>query len=159
MRNAFRRIVFATVIITGLALAGLAATPAHAATTTFHICLYNASTYCLQTNGTGQQVTITGSQFGYANFSKAAQKVCSGTNDCYQFKDGNGNCLRAADGNEVKIENGGCVASDDADWWIRSNKYFISKAYSNYMVTLTNAGGANVYHMSLISGTWGKWSW
>ncbi len=85
----------------GLLIAASPAVPALAATS-FHICLKNAPSYCLQSNGPGSQVTITNSG-SYANF----HVVRTDNVGNIQLENGSGNCLRAGDNFVVKIENGG----------------------------------------------------
>jgi hypothetical protein len=67
----------------------LARSASQAASQVFNICLKNAPSLCLESNGTGNQVTITGNQADRANF----HYVNPGSE--LQFQDGNGNCLRA----------------------------------------------------------------
>jgi hypothetical protein len=163
MRNALRRIAFAAVIITGLAIATLAATPAHAATT-FNICLKNSSIgLCQKSNGTGNQVTISRFFNEWADFHELRQNQCVGTYYCYQFEDANNDCLRAGTSQVVKLESGSCGLSDRSDWWVRVGDYFESWYYYNtgypFMLTLSDESGLNVWHRSLTPGTWAKWSW
>ena len=73
------------------------------------ICLTNATSYCIKTNGTGNQVTITSVAADKANFT-----VVYDSGGVHGWQDGNGNCLREGTGGVVKIENGPCNTSDNA---------------------------------------------
>ena len=68
VRNTARRWLTVIAAVGGLLIAGSSAIPAHAATS-FHICLENATSYCLQSNGGGNQVTLTNNSANYSNFT------------------------------------------------------------------------------------------
>jgi hypothetical protein len=149
------RIFAAMVAVITFAGAGLAmtASPARAASS-FHICLLNARSLCLQSNGPGNQVTLTsGSSADFTVVNTAPD----GENTRYQFENGSGNCLRAGDGGVVKIENGPC--SGDADWWLAAASSLISYKYGDSILTHSAASGDNVWHEAFRSGDWNQWSW
>jgi hypothetical protein len=125
---------------------------------TFHICLLNASSLCLQSNGAGNQVTITSASGGYSNFH-VVNTAADGSYYVYQFDNGNGNCLRAGSNGVVKIENGSCSASDSTDWWVADGNYLVNYGYGEYMLTHGNASGDNVWWGADQSGDWVKWSY
>jgi hypothetical protein len=139
----------------GLLIAGSPAVPAQAATS-FHICLKNAPSYCLQSNGPGNQVTITNSG-SYANFHIVR------TDDVgnIQLENGSGNCLRAGDNFVVKIENGGCLQGNDADWWynlVRTPCEIRSWRYTDEMLVHGAVNGWNVWHADSQDGDWFNWT-
>ncbi len=139
----------------GLLIAGSPAIPAQAATS-FHICLKNASSYCLQFVAGGNQETITNNSAQYANFH-----IVQTSGALNQIEDGSGNCLRAGDNNVVKMENGGCVATNDADWWFSPGdaQYRLeSYAYSDFMLVHGTVNGYNVWHAIPVSGDWYNWA-
>ena len=76
------------------------------------ICLTNASSYCIHSNGPGNAVTITNVDAQKSNFT-----VVYDSNGYHGWQNGNGNCLREASNGVVKIENGPCNTSDGADLW------------------------------------------
>jgi hypothetical protein len=138
----------------GLLIAGLPAIPAQATPGTFHICLENAQSYCLQSNGPGNQVTITNSG-SYANWHQA--RTSGGE---WQDENGSGNCLRAGDNNVVKIENGPCLATNLADWWYAPGNYPYrqeSSRYSDDMLVHGTVNGYKVWHAKPVSGDWSNW--
>lgn len=146
--------------ITGL---GAGATMAHAAssdpgtaisaaqTVTFRICLLNASSLCLASNGAGNQVTIKSSD--YAVFHFAANHGGE-----YQLENAAGNCLRAGDGNVVKLQNGPCVSTFANDSWKtgpRSQYQVVSVGRDQEMYTKGDQDGRDVWWGS---GAWWQWA-
>jgi hypothetical protein len=130
------------------------------ATTRFHICLANSRNYCIQTNGTGNQVTITSNSADKGNFT-LVRSLDGGI--LQQYQDGNGNCLREGTGDVVKIENGGCSSGDDTAKWDISNgngNYLVNYYYNGYMLTRgTPASGDKVFaYSALPPGVWDQWT-
>lgn len=122
----------------------------------FHICLRNEPSYCLQSSGTGQQVMITNVSASYSNFH-VARSNASGYS---QLENGNDNCLRAGTGNVVKIENGPCADTDTADWWYApaNQPYRLrNENYQDDMLVHGHVNGWNVWHATPISGDWYNW--
>jgi hypothetical protein len=120
-----------------------------------YICLTNSNPLeCLKSNGTSNQVTITSNSTGWAIFS-----LSYSASKGYQFENGLGNCLRAGTGNVVKIEDGGCAAGDSADWWTATSANRLkSDQYGDYMKTVGQTSGNNVWHDSVNKGDWPTWS-
>jgi hypothetical protein len=129
------------------------------AASSYHICLTNALSLCLQSNGTGNQVTITTNAADWSNFHTVRTRAI-GKDTEGQIQNGNGNCLRAGTGNVVKIENGPCAFSDPADWWIGPPGNLLeSEQYpADYMLVHGNVSGFNVWHANPVSGDWTQWS-
>ncbi len=100
-----------------------------------HICLKNASSYCIKTNGAGNQVTVTNDSANYANFT-VVSKETSGSYVFYEWEDGNGNCLREGTHNIVKIESGSCAAlGDNTDTWeLYASHVVINDYYGDSML-------------------------
>ncbi len=153
MRTSRRRL---TVVAAagGLLIAGSPAIPAQAAPSE-HICLENAQSYCLQSNGTGQQVTITLNPAKYSNFTKSRTR----SGGQVQFENGNGNCLRAANGNVVVIENGPCQDVADNWWYAPANQIFRlrSESTNDDLTVHGRVDGWNVWHIIPGSGDWYNW--
>jgi hypothetical protein len=143
--------------------AGFGAVPAYSGAS-FHICLTSAPAYCLQSNGTGNQVTITSNKNNYSVFTK--QYIDTGGDGAiFNVENGNGNCLRENNSHEVVIANGGCLSSDlDGRW----NWYQIGVNYtgiwqnelyaSQFMLVHGDVNGYKVWAVSPSSGDWIKWT-
>lgn len=120
------------------------------------ICLTNAPSRCIKTNGTGNQVTITSNPADDANFTVVRNNLNN-----YQWQDGNGNCLREGTGGVVKIENGPCSNSDKTDWWtkVASNAYIDNLSNDAEMYTKGDASGDDVWASTTTppSGSWVQW--
>lgn len=134
----------------------MAAGPARADTAgSFRICQLNDKSECLVSNGPGNQVTIGTSS--YADFHVVNERIVDGGEvGEYQFENAAGNCLRAGDGNVVKLENGAC--SGDADWWKDSGTEIISVQYGDPMLAHHDTSGDNVWHETSVSGDWVQWT-
>ena len=120
------------------------------------ICLTNDTSYCIKTNGAGNQVSITDVAAQKANFTVVYD---SGGNHMWQ--DGNGNCLREGTGGVVKIENGPCNLSDYMDQWIHSqgSTTWENRITGDIMYTKGNDNGDYVWATtSPPSGSWSKWN-
>lgn len=144
--------------------AGLAAIPAYSGAS-FHICLLNAkpTKYCLQSNGVGQQVTITSDSANWSNFTKQPL----GPAEIFNFENGNGNCLRENDSNEVVIANGPCLSSDhDGQWvWPQNPPGNFTGVYQNHeytndemLVQGTPQDEYKVWAKAPVAGDWAKWA-
>ena len=144
--------------------AGLAAIPAYSGAS-FHICLLNAkpTKYCLQSNGVGQQVTITSDSANWSNFTKQVL----GPADDFNFENGNGNCLRENNSNEVVIANGPCLSSDqDGQWvWPLNSSQSYTGVYKNHeypsnemLVQGTPQDEYKVWAKAPVAGDWTKWA-
>lgn len=123
----------------------------------FHICLKNASSYCLRFVTAGNQETITNNSANYGNFHIAGS---DGRGD-YQIENGSGNCLRAANDHIVKIKDGGCVDSSGADFWYApaNHPYRVqSLFYGDDMLVHGTVNGFNVWHEIPQSGDWDNWA-
>lgn len=139
--------------------AGFAATPAYAGTS-FHICLLNSGNLCLQSNGVTNQVTITSDAGNWSVFTEKNLFY-----NVYSFENGNGNCLRENNSQEVVIANGPCVASDtDADWNWLSNSGGYTGVWQNVltgdeMLVHDAVSGYKVWAKPTpASGDWTKWN-
>jgi hypothetical protein len=142
--------------------AGLKAVPSAAqASAPFHLCLTNTTNprFCIQSNGTGQPVTITSTQANWSNF-QTVYTFTNGGITWNQIENGNGNCLRAGTNNVVKIENGPCVHSDNADSWSGETlgpKDYQSYMWGDWMLVHGNMNGYKVLHAEPVSGDWTNW--
>ena len=76
--------------------------------------------YCLGTNGVGNQVTVTDNGSNCANVTVTRDGLWNG-NTVYQFRNGNGNCIRANSSNQVKLAMGQCSLTDAGAEWIITN--------------------------------------
>jgi hypothetical protein len=142
---------------------GFATMPAYSGPS-FNICLQNATQpkYCLQSNGVGQQVTITSDSANWSNFTK--QAISAG--EVFNFENGNGNCLRENNSQEVVIANGPCVSSDRDGQWVwpleTSQNFtgvFENNAHpSDEMLVHGNQDEYKVYAKSPVTGDWVKWA-
>jgi hypothetical protein len=120
------------------------------------ICLTNAPSYCIKTNGAGNQVTITNVAANKANFTVVYDSV-----GVHAWQDGNGNCLREGTGGVVKIENGPCNIHDASDLWYHSQGstewYNVSNDYVVY--TTGHVTGDDVWTaLTAPSGSWSEWN-
>jgi hypothetical protein len=78
-----------------------------------------------------------------------------------QLENGSGNCLRAGDNFVVKIENGGCLTGNDADWWYnigRAPCEVLSWRYNDEMLVHGTVNGWNVWHADSQAGDWFNWT-
>lgn len=73
---------------------------------------FNGSDSCIVTNGVGNQLTVSDTR----TCAKITETALG--NDIVQFKDGNGNCLRANNSDVVLVENGPCNTQDNAEVWV-----------------------------------------
>lgn len=145
-------------MVTGLLVAGSPAITAQAAVgDSGQICLTNAPSYCIKTNGAGNQVTITNVAAQKANFT-----VVYDTDGFHSWQDGNGNCLREGTGGVVKIENGPCQITDLSDRWYHAqgSTTWYNDASSHVLYTKGDVTGDDVWAgmTPLPSGSWGKWN-
>jgi hypothetical protein len=123
------------------------------------ICLTNAPSYCIHSNGPGQQVTITNVDAQKSNFT-----VVYDSNGYHGWQNGNGNCLREGTNGVVKIENGPCNTSDATDFWghgVGSTTWYNDFYKDNIMYTNGHVTGDKVWAgtvSSLPSGSYSKWN-
>lgn len=131
------------------------------------ICLRNSTSYCIKSNGTGAQVTITNYAPNYSNFTVVRTKTSEGFH-FYQWQNGNGNCLREGNDFVVKIANGPCLNSDDTDWWYRGgdpagdyviNAYPYTPTGATFMLVRGQpASGHLVFaYENIAVGDWAQW--
>ena len=120
------------------------------------ICLTNAPSYCIKTNGTGNQVTITNVAANKANFT-----VVYDSAGVHAWQDGNGNCLREGTGGVVKIENGPCNIRDATDLWYHSqgDTSWYNVSDDDVMYTKGRVTGNDVWTaLTAPSGAWSEWN-
>jgi len=118
----------ALALTAGLTTAAAAA-PADAST---HLCDNAATTYCVISQGQGQQVLTTGPGGGtFANFTKTNVGSWDGTT-LYTLTDGNGHCLREQTNHTVEIGNGACSPTDHKSWWSYSHPAGNGNWYQDY---------------------------
>jgi hypothetical protein len=124
-----------------------------------HICLKSSSSYCLQSNGVGNQVTITNDSSKYAVFT-ISEWVSSGGKVSYQWQNASGNCLRTGNGYTVTIKDGSCSLTDPADWWDAQDGYLRDQYYHDYMLVRgqPKTGNKVFDYATVASGDWAKWS-
>jgi hypothetical protein len=142
----------------GLLIAASPATTAQAAVgDSSQICLTNAPSYCIHSNGTGNQVSITNVAADKSNFT-----VVYDSDGYHAWQNGNGNCLREGTGGVVKIENGPCNITDHSDlWWHSQGGTTWYNDASNYpMYTKGDVSGDYVWtgQTPLPSGSWSQWN-
>ena len=159
MRTA-RKWLTAIAMVTGLLVAGSPAITAQAAVgDSSQICLTNAPSYCIKTNGPGKQVTITNVAANKANFT-----VVYDSGGVHAWQDGNGNCLREGTGGVVKIENGPCNTFDPTDQWVHAqgDTTWYNNSDLQPMYTKGHANGDDVWVTTgtnpLPSGSYSKWN-
>lgn len=118
--------MLATAVVTclGTALA-VAPTPAQAAPAVAGVYIFYLQgtpeqEYCLGTNGVGNPVSVTDNGSNCANVDVTKDGTWNG-NTVYQFRNGNGNCIRANSSNQVKLASGHCSATDAGAEWIITN--------------------------------------
>lgn len=127
---------------------------AAAQTGPYHICLLNAPSLCLRSNGGGNQVTISSND--YADFTVVRTSGAE-----IQWENAAGNCLRAGDNNVVKLENGPCDPNGPNDWWVPdpNNPHILfSVGRGERMLTHGAVSGFNVWWGPFQSGDWDQWT-
>jgi hypothetical protein len=121
------------------------------------ICLTNAPSYCIKTNGAGNQVTITDVAADQGNFT-----VVEDGQGIHAWQDGNGNCLREGTGGVVKIENGPCNGNDFADFWshAQGSTTWYNVSNNGIMYTKGHVTGDDVWagQPPFPSGSYSKWN-
>ncbi len=142
----------------GLLIAGSPVTTAQAAVgDSSQICLTNAPSYCIHSNGPGNPATITNVDAQKSNFT-----VVYDTDGWHMWQNGNGNCLREGTGGVVKLENGPCSLTDLSDrWWhAQGSTTWYNDASNHVMYATGAANGAAVKAGAtpLPSGSYGKWN-
>jgi hypothetical protein len=145
----------------GLLIAGSPVTTAQAAVgSSGPICLTSASSYCIHSNGPGQQVTITND-----NAQKSTFTVVYDSNGFHGWQNGNGNCLREGENFVVKIANGPCLNGDDSDWWELNSHYLMNQfPYTptgiTYMLVRGQPGTGHLVfaYESIAVGDWAQWN-
>lgn len=157
MRSVVGRWLAAIAMATGLLVAGSPAITAQAAVgDSKPICLTNAPSYCIKTNGTGNQVTITNVAANKANFT-----VVVDNGGLHAWQDGNGNCLREGTGGVVKINNGPCTVNDPSDFWshAQGGTTWYNGSTGDIMYTNGHVNGDNVWAKGTPpSGSYSKWN-
>jgi hypothetical protein len=159
MLNAARKwLTTAAVAVTAVGGLLIPGSPANAAPVKGHICLKNSSSYCLQSNGIGNQVTITKNSSKYAVFTVEFSITFNGITT-FEWKNASGNCLRA-DGNMVTIKDGPCSGSDPADLWGDNAGALLNDNHQYVMLVRGQPQtGSKVFaYSSVASGDWAKWS-
>jgi hypothetical protein len=159
MLNAARKwLTTAAVAVTAIGGLLIPGSPANAAAAKGHICLKNSSSYCLQSNGAGNQVTITKNSSKYAVFTVEFSITVNGITT-FEWENASGNCLRA-EGNPVTIKEGPCSGSDPADSWSDNAGALQNGNHSYFMLVRGQPQtGSKVFaYASVASGDWAKWS-
>jgi hypothetical protein len=117
MNHRIAMLAAAAVTCLGTAIA-VAPTPAQASQVfIFFLQGTPAQQYCLATNGVGQQVTVDETGSHCANVTVTRDGTWNG-NTVYQFRNGNDNCIRANNSNQVKLASGPCSTTDAGAEWI-----------------------------------------
>jgi hypothetical protein len=135
------------------ALTAQAAAPADSVPTagaSYHICLQHAPSLCLETNGPGNQLTISSSD-------QATFRVIRSGSKGVQFENRNGYCLRAGTGHVVKLETIACDSTDNADWWQESPNLLESFMYLDLMKVDGAVNGNRVWQDTNHPGDWINW--
>lgn len=154
-----RRLLTVIAAAAGLLIAGSPVTTAQAAVgSSGPICLTSASSYCIHSNGPGQQVTITND-----NAQKSTFTVVYDSNGFHGWQNGNGNCLREGTNGVVKIENGPCNTSDGADFWYHTqgSTTWYNDFYADNIMYAAGAGNGALVKAApapLPSGSYAKWN-
>jgi hypothetical protein len=169
MRNPGRRWLATIAVVGGVLIAGSPAIAAQAAPgqagpdvvgDSSQICLTYSVSYCIKSDGPGNPVTITNYAPNDSNFTVVRIKTIVGIT-YYQWQNGNGNCLREGTNQQVKLENGGCVSTDDTDWWraLSENVVGNKSTFDLMLVRGTPATGDYVFaYASIPAGDWGAWN-
>lgn len=119
-----------------------------------------AQQYCLATNGVGQQVTVSDTGSRCANVTVTRDGTWNG-NTVYQFRNGNDNCIRANNSNQVKLASGPCSTTDAGAEWIITNGSLSSGSVDrfenlmNYLWLKTTAYAVT----DVLVGTGGENNW
>jgi hypothetical protein len=125
---------------------------------TFSICMWEASTECIVSNGGGHQVGVESSN--YAVFHIVHENDQTGIE---QLANATGKCLRAYADNTVGLALGGCDSSNQAEWWTFSVdpagrwSYASNKYLGRYMGTYGTGNGASVWDEPPQTGFF--WGW
>jgi hypothetical protein len=136
-------------------------TSATPASSTGNICLKNKPKWCIKSNGTSRQVTLTDNQSDYASFTAFNKKPDGGVAVTFEFKNGNGNCLRAGSDTTVKIEDGACDPNDGQDRWYEGTptSSLVNFTIENFMGTKGWGLGYKVWTTSDTGdGWWTNWT-
>jgi hypothetical protein len=156
-----RRTIVSAVAICALVLTlgNIAVAPKANAQDGEPICLYYAPTYCLQSHGLYNQVTISDSSYSYWTPTYAD----GGT----MFQNDSGLCLREDNAlNGEVVVGAACTASDDNDIWIETStgigRYYNLAVYYeygvfDYLLVGNPYNGEPVYTGTPASGLW--WGW
>jgi hypothetical protein len=123
MNHRIAMLAAAVVTCLGTAVA-VAPTPAQAAVGVYIFYLQGTPVqqYCLATNGVGNPVTVSDTGSRCANVTVTRDGTWNG-NTVYQFRNGNDNCIRANNSNQVKLASGPCSTTDaGAEWIITSGR-------------------------------------
>jgi hypothetical protein len=124
------------------------------------ICLTTNTNYCIKSDGPGNQVTITDYAPNVSNFTVVRIKTIVGIT-YYQWQNGNGNCLREGTNSQVKLEHGGCVSTDDTDWWhlISGTSVENESTFDFMQIHGRPATGDGVFAQATIpAGDWYQWN-
>jgi hypothetical protein len=129
----------------------------------YHICLTHSPTFCLKSNGTGNQVTITSHPADYATFSTVAHGTYRGARE-WRIANALGNCLRGGANFVVKIEDGGCSSTDPDDSWLDGGSPNWLQNKNDYqtealMKVVAAHEGNNVWHDAPCCNDWFRWSY
>jgi hypothetical protein len=164
MKHRLAMLAAAVVTCLGTAVA-VVPSPAQAAPAVFGVYIfYLQSTpeqqYCLNTNGVGNEVTVTSNTATCANVTVTRDGLWHG-NTVYQFRNGNDNCIRANSSNQVKLASGPCSTTDAGAEWIITNGSFTSGSVDrfenlmNYLWLKTTA----LADTNVLVGTGGENNW
>jgi hypothetical protein len=123
----------------------------------YWFCLHNGQSYCANSNGVGNQYTLT-----QTDADKAKLEWDQETNGYFEFPNASGNCMRVADtGGAVNTTSGCTPGGNQQEWVILSGGggsfEFFSHSDQNYMVTAGAVVGYKLWVSTNDSGNWFRW--
>ncbi len=153
-----RTIATSAAAVLVLALGSLAAAPEAHAASGEPLCLYYAQTYCLQSHGIYNQVTISNSSYSYWTATYL-------TDDEIMYQNDSGLCLREDNAlNGEVVVGAACSASDHNDIWVLASATVPERYYNlavgasdGYLLVGNPYSGEPVYTGTPENGLW--WGW
>jgi hypothetical protein len=141
-----------------LALGGLAAAPEAHAASGEPLCLYYSPTFCLQSHGLYNQVTISDTSYSYWTATYLGS-------DEVMYQNDSGLCLREDNAlNGFVVVGAACSASDENDVWVLATTTGPERYWNlaggdtnGFLLVASPANGLDVYAAAPENGWW--WGW